>query len=75
MVQPGLCVIEPDAGQTAEDKKKVSDLVPMEYAEKDVDLALKGPDQKQELWFWFLVGVVVLLCGEVWLTRRIVLNR
>lgn len=30
---------------------------------------------RQELWWCFLVGLIALLCGEVWLTRRIVKNR
>ena len=34
-----------------------------------------GVPPARELWEWFLVAVVVLLCGEVWLTRRIVRGR
>ena len=30
---------------------------------------------RQELWCWLLLGLIALLCGEVWLTRRIVKNR
>ena len=44
-------------------------------AAADFTAALVASTQKQELWLWFLIGVVVLLCGEVWLTRRIALNR
>lgn len=75
-------VVTPDAREsnltpsTEEDRKKVSDLIPMQYKDdKNVDLSLAALEQKQELWFWLLIGVIVLLCGEVWLTRRIVLSR
>lgn len=30
---------------------------------------------KMELWWIFLIGVTLLLCGEVWMTRRIALSR
>jgi hypothetical protein len=30
---------------------------------------------KMELWWLFLIGVTLLLCGEVWMTRRIALSR
>ena len=74
-------VVQPDVRESnltpasAEDLKKVSDLVPMKYAQKEVDLSVDPGEQKHEVWYWFLVGVILLLCGEVWLTRRIVLNR
>jgi hypothetical protein len=32
-------------------------------------------DHRQELWWWLLLGMIALLCGEVFLTRRIVRNR
>lgn len=31
--------------------------------------------QAQEVWWIFLVGVIALLCGELWLTRRMALAR
>jgi hypothetical protein len=36
---------------------------------------LVASGQRQEVWWWFLVGVIVFLCGEVWMTRRIARNR
>lgn len=32
-------------------------------------------EHRQELWWWLLLGLIALLCGEVWMTRRIVKNR
>jgi hypothetical protein len=74
-------VVQPDAKESnltpasQEDRDKVVKVLKMEYALPDVNLALAALDQKQELWLWFLIGVIALLCGEVWLTRRIALNR
>jgi hypothetical protein len=34
---------------------------------------MSGPDR--DLWWLALVAVGALLCGEVWMTRRIVKNR
>jgi hypothetical protein len=59
------------------DREKVRKLLPVRY-ENDratVLAQLAVTDQRQELWRWFLLGVILLLCGEVWLTRRIVKNR
>jgi hypothetical protein len=74
-------VVQPDMKESnltpnsATDREKVTKLVPMTYADRSMNLALAALDDKQELWMWFLVGVIVLLCGEVWMTRRIALNR
>ena len=59
------------------DRKKVVQQVPMRYEDdrEKIVVELAVPDQRQELWRWFLLGVIGLLCGEVWLTRRIVKNR
>jgi hypothetical protein len=34
-----------------------------------------GAGQTQEVWWMFLIGVIALLCGELWLTRRMALAR
>jgi hypothetical protein len=73
-------VVQPDfresdlAPATESDRKRVQSLVKMTDT---ADLAEAGPvgDQRHELWWWFLLAAVALLCGEVWLTRRIAHNR
>jgi hypothetical protein len=70
-----------------EDREKVADLFnplklegdrrPLRY-ENDrgqILATLATTSQRQELWWWFLLGVVGLLCAEVWMTRRMVKNR
>jgi hypothetical protein len=37
--------------------------------------SLTSSSTRRELWWVGLAAVIVLLCGEVWLTRRIVKNR
>ena len=37
--------------------------------------ALAAPGENPELWWLFLLAVIALLCGEVWLTRRMAMNR
>jgi hypothetical protein len=76
-------VVQPDPNESdltacdEADRAKVSKLVPMTYQDDRTKMltALTATDAKQEIWWWFLLGVVGLLCGEVWLTRRIVKNR
>jgi hypothetical protein len=29
----------------------------------------------EELWWWLMLGVIGLLCAEVWMTRRVVRGR
>jgi hypothetical protein len=64
---------------TAEDRAKVAKQVPLVYEggrDNARETAQVPPaDPKQELWWWFMTGVVALLCGEVWMTRRIVKGR
>jgi hypothetical protein len=59
------------------DREKVAKFVPLTY-ENDrpkMTAALTASSERQELWWWFLIGMIALLCGEVWMTRRIVRNR
>jgi hypothetical protein len=59
------------------DRDKVAKLVSMTY-ENDLEkkeTVLSSMDQKQELWKWFLLGVLGLLLGEVWMTRRLAKSR
>ncbi len=46
--------------------------VPLAYT-NDAARVLRGPDR--DVWWLFLVGVTLLLCGEVWMTRRIARGR
>jgi hypothetical protein len=59
------------------DREKVAKLVPMTYEPAPGDPAESSSSsaQSQELWWGGLFGVLALLCGEVWLTRRLVKNR
>jgi hypothetical protein len=61
-----------------EDRAKVAQLMPgLKYMNEHEGLAEEWTieQHRQELWWWLLLGLIVLLCGEVWLTRRIVKNR
>lgn len=76
-------VVQPDpresdlASCTDAEREKVAQLVPMTYEDGTEVIAGAMPDiaPKQELWWWFLLGVIVLLYSELWLTRRIVKGR
>lgn len=61
-----------------EDRAKVAKLIPgMKYQNDREQLAEEwiSEHHRQEVWSWLLLGLIALLCGEVWLTRRIVKNR
>ncbi|HWG45151.1 MAG TPA: BatA domain-containing protein [Gemmataceae bacterium] len=61
-----------------EDRAAVAKLIPgMKYQNDREQLAVEwiSENHRQELWWWLLIGLVALLCGEVWMTRRIVKNR
>jgi hypothetical protein len=59
---------------TADDWKKVQEFVPMTYlTDRDAkNSPLARELQTEELWWWLMLGVVGLLCAELWMTRRIV---
>jgi hypothetical protein len=77
-------VVQPDpresqlAPTTEQDRKKVSDLIPnLTYADNPDDLAeaiVKGSNNK-EIWLLVLLGVFIVLFGEVWMTRRMLRKR
>lgn len=81
--QVAYAVVQADAresdltpcGET--DRKKVADLVPMMYREYREPLVAEAADPlpARDVWQGFLLAVIGLLAGEVWLTRRIVRNR
>ncbi|HEY7427770.1 MAG TPA: VWA domain-containing protein [Gemmataceae bacterium] len=61
-----------------EDRAKVAELLPgMKYPNDRGQLSGEwiSESHRQELWWWLLLGLIALLCGEVWLTGRIVKNR
>lgn len=79
VVQPDLAESDLAMGQ-AEDREqvasKLTNKVKMIYEDDRTKVA--GGDTsppKMELWWIFLVGVTLLLCGEVWMTRRIAMQR
>jgi hypothetical protein len=60
-----------------EERDQVAKLVPLSYENdrKQVQQTAPGTEIRQELWLYLLLGMIALLCGEVWLTRRMVKNR
>jgi hypothetical protein len=36
---------------------------------------LARDSRPQPFWWWFLIGVILLLCSEVWFTRKIAKSR
>lgn len=76
----------PDLGESnlttckEEDQKdlasKIEKKIPLKYEddrEKVLGDSLLNPGQ--DLWWWFMIGVIMLLCSEVWMTRRIAMGR
>jgi hypothetical protein len=60
------------------DREKVGQHVQVTYRDYRTPLTTKetaDTSPPQELWWWFLLAVIALLCGEVWMTRRLVRNR
>jgi hypothetical protein len=76
-------VLQPDPRESdltpasEEDRRKVASFVPVQYQNErqPVTQALVATSETQDLWWVFMLGVVLLLCGEVWMTRRMVKNR
>jgi hypothetical protein len=74
-------VVQPDPRETEdlspcqdEDRAKVAEIIPVNYVEEPADiLAIATPSR--EIWWWLMLAVLALLCGEVWMTRRIVKGR
>jgi len=77
-------VVQPDSreselgGCSEDDRKKVAAFVPnMTYAEnaEQVSDALTKGSATKELWLLDVIGVILLLLSEIWLTRRMVMAR
>ncbi|MBL8797859.1 MAG: VWA domain-containing protein [Planctomycetia bacterium] len=60
---------------TAEDREAVRQLLPLTYADDPHKLSWQDGGGKLDLWPAVLLGVVLLLCAELWLTRRIARHR
>ncbi|HWY87192.1 MAG TPA: VWA domain-containing protein [Gemmataceae bacterium] len=60
---------------TEEDRQKVARWLPAIYGLETRTGDIPNEDTRQDLWWLFLLGVIVLLCGEVWWTRRMVRRR
>lgn len=57
-----------------EERRRLADLLPLRFVEGATLLDDAGvAEQSQEVWWLFLIGVIGLLCGELWLTRRMAL--
>jgi hypothetical protein len=77
-------VVQPDSreselgGCSEDDRKKVATFVPnMIYADnpEQVTDALTRGSATKELWLLVVIGVILLLVSEIWLTRRMVKSR
>jgi hypothetical protein len=76
-------VVQPDSRESDltpcadADREKVAELVPMTYRDSREPLVAEAEEMPpaRELWWWFLFGVIGLLCVEVMLTRRLALSR
>jgi hypothetical protein len=76
-------VVQPDAREsnlaptTEGDRERVGKIIPMTYQAHATDAAatVEAGPVRQEFWWLLLIGVIALLCGEVWMTRRLVMNR
>jgi hypothetical protein len=75
--------VQPDARESdltptsQEDRDKVEKIIPMTY-QKDraaIVQAAATANTPQDLWLYLVLGMIALLCGEVWMTRRMVKNR
>jgi hypothetical protein len=61
---------------TDAERRKVAELLPLrELTPEQFPDDADGAGQTQEVWWMFLIGVIALLCGELWLTRRMALAR
>ena len=59
-----------------DDREKLKKVVGLTFDDGDAVLAASGEGtDRQDLWLYLLVGMIGLLCLEVWMTRRLVKNR
>ena len=62
---------------TAEERDRVAKVAPVQYQnDHNAILAARNPGEQRQDWWWvLLLGLVGLLCGEVWMTRRMLKAR
>lgn len=60
---------------SAEDRRRLAQLVPLRFGLAAAAEEAGGTEQRHDLWWMFMIGVIVLLCGEIWFTRRLVRKR
>jgi hypothetical protein len=60
-----------------EDRAKLAKLIGLTFDREEAGDAEAAEEevQRQELWLYVLLGMIILLCVEVWMTRRLVMNR
>lgn len=60
-----------------EDRDRVAKLFPVSYQDDRQEIVESSESglYRQDFWMWLLLGLVGLLCFEVWMTRRMVRNR
>jgi hypothetical protein len=76
-------VVQPDDKESdltpcsADDRDAVAGQIGVKYEDDRARMiaALTPTGQRMEVWWWFLIGIVLLLCAEVWMTRRMVKSR
>jgi hypothetical protein len=76
-------VVQPDARESdltpcsEEDLAKVAHIIPVKYENDSGSMmeAWVAASHRQEIWWWVFLGVIGLLCSEIWMTRRMVRNR
>jgi hypothetical protein len=84
-------VVQPDGQEadltpcSAEDRDRVAKIFnplaleppPLQYATErgEVISAPESTDTRLDVWWCFLLGMIGFLCVEVWMTRRVVMNR
>jgi hypothetical protein len=76
-------VVQPDAREsdltpcTQQERERVAAILPVQYQDERAEIARAwvSAEHRQELWLYLLLGLVTLLCLEVWMTRRMVRNR
>jgi hypothetical protein len=59
------------------DREKVRERTGITFA-ADADEGAVGEDEvlyRQDLWLYFLLGMIALLCVEVWMTRRLAMQQ